>query len=114
MAGEDRSMNGQGPGILVRGSIRLDPEKREVVCRGHPAMLTRREYEVLRALMEVDGRIIDAPSLQEAAFGAENQARTPQVPTIIARLRRRLGDPRLIETIVGEGYRVASARELAR
>src|SRR5262245_29376994 len=108
MAEQDDSRKSNGKAILVRGTIRLDRENGEVICRGHPASLTPREYQVLRVLMEAGGRIIDASSLQKSAFGAENRARTQQVATIIARLRRRLGDPRLIETIVGEGYRVVS------
>jgi DNA-binding response OmpR family regulator len=114
VAAEKGPADGECRDVLVRGSIRLDRKRGEVVCRGYPATLTRREYQVLCVLMEANGRIIDATSLQRAAFGAEDGARTQQVPTIIARLRRRLGDSRLIETIVGEGYRVASAREMGR
>jgi two-component system response regulator VanR len=99
---------------LVRAGISLDRDNRQVICRGHSAPLTKREFQVLRVLMEAEGRVLDASAIQAAAFGPEVRARSQQVPTIVARLRRRLGDPRLIETIVGEGYRIVSSAELSR
>src|SRR5207253_2860050 len=54
--------------LLRRAGIALDSEKHEVICRGHPATLTKREFQVLRVLMEADGRILDAAAIRVAAF----------------------------------------------
>ena len=99
---------------LIRAGIALDRAKRQVIYRGRPATLTKREFHVLRVLMESEGKVLDASAIQAAAFGPDARARSKQVPTIVARLRRRLGDSRLIETIVSEGYRMVSAAELSR
>jgi DNA-binding response OmpR family regulator len=83
------------------------------VHRGRRIALTPIEFSVLKVLVDAGGRTVEVDELLKRAWHQESHGPADKVRIVIARLRRRLGDPRLIETIAREGYRAARLHELA-
>jgi len=98
------------PAALERCGVALELETGRVTVRGRPVMLTGRELEVLRLLMEAAGKTLTAAEIERRTW-PEAEPRPGRVAMIIARLRKRLGNPRFIETIGGEGYRIPASNE---
>jgi DNA-binding response OmpR family regulator len=94
------------PPALERAGIILDPATREVTRDGLPLDLTPKEFAVLRLLMEADGAVVSQEELLERAWDEQTNPFTNSVRMTIVTLRRRLGDPPVIETVVGAGYRL--------
>jgi DNA-binding response OmpR family regulator len=94
-------------------AVGIDLERRMAVHRGRRIALTPIEFSVLKVLIDAAGRPVEVDELLKRAWHQDTRGRADKVRIVIARLRRRLGDPRLIETIAGEGYRAASLQELA-
>ncbi len=112
-------MDTQGSGpesapVLQRCGIVFELATGRVSVRGRPVSLTRRELQVLALLMAANGRTMSAGAIQLRVWADANSGSPSQVAMIVARLRRRLGNTRLIETIGGEGYRIASNEERFR
>ncbi len=95
-----------GPPLLVRGDLALDRARRRVTRAGRELSLTRKELGVLEVLMEADGGVISAEELLERVWDENAHPFTRTVAVTLARLRRKLGEPELIDTVVGAGYRV--------
>jgi DNA-binding response OmpR family regulator len=91
---------------LVRGDLALDRARRRVTRAGRELSLTRKELGVLEVLLEADGGVISAEELLERVWDENAHPFTRTVAVTLARLRRKLGEPELIETVVGAGYRV--------
>ncbi|MBX6750645.1 MAG: response regulator transcription factor [Micromonosporaceae bacterium] len=94
------------PPVLTRAGIRLDPATRAVVRDGRPITLARKEFAVLTELMRADGSIVSAEELLERAWDENVDPFTNVVRVTIMKLRRKLGEPPVIETIAGVGYRI--------
>lgn len=94
------------PPVLEHGDIVLDPAKRSALRDGRDLELTQREFAVLEILMSADGRVVSSEELLERAWDEHVDPFSNVVRVIIARLRRKLGDPPVIETVVGSGYRL--------
>jgi DNA-binding response OmpR family regulator len=94
------------PPVLERGDIRLDPARREATRGGHFLHLTRKEFGVLEALLAADGAVVSAEELLERVWDEHTDPFTNTVRVTIMNLRRKLGRPPLIETVVGVGYRL--------
>jgi DNA-binding response OmpR family regulator len=94
------------PPVLQRAGIRLDPHRRTVVREGHPVMLSRKEFAVLAELLRAEGGVVSAEQLLEKAWDEHIDPFTGVVRFIIMMLRRKLGDPPVIETVPGVGYRI--------
>jgi DNA-binding response OmpR family regulator len=92
--------------VLVHGDIELDRGRRTATRRGRDLGLTRKELSVLEALLEAHGRVVSAEELLERVWDEHADPFTNAVRTTIMHLRRKLGRPPLIETVIGEGYRV--------
>jgi DNA-binding response OmpR family regulator len=92
--------------VLERGGVRLDPARREVFRDGHPIALARKEFAVLTELMRADGAVVSAEDLLERAWDENVDPFTNVVRVTMMKLRRKLGDPPLIETVAGVGYRL--------
>ena len=73
---------------------------------GIPLTLTRKEFGVLECLADADGAPVSAERLLEQVWDGNTDPFSNTVAVTIARLRRKLGDPPLIETVVGVGYRL--------
>ncbi len=94
------------PPVLERGSILLDPNRREVARDGQPIVLTNKEFAVLEVLMRAQGTVVSAEQLLEKAWDEYIDPFTNVVRVTMMTLRRKLGDPPLIETVPGVGYRL--------
>jgi DNA-binding response OmpR family regulator len=94
------------PPILVAGNLVVDPARREASRGGRPLPLTRKEFGVLEVLAATPGRVVSAEDLLERVWDEEADPFTNAVRITLMTLRRKLGDPPLIETVVGVGYRL--------
>jgi DNA-binding response OmpR family regulator len=90
--------------VTVRGDLVFDRARRRASRSGRPLSLTRKELAVLEELMIADGAVVSAEELLERVWDENADPFTRTVTVTLARLRRKLGDPELIETVVGSGY----------
>ena len=93
------------PPVLERGGVRLDPARREVLRDGRHIGLARKEFAVLAELMRADGAVVSAEDLLERAWDEHIDPFTNVVRVTVMKLRRKLGEPQVIETVPGVGYR---------
>ncbi|MBL7495916.1 response regulator transcription factor [Frankia sp. CNm7] len=105
---EDAQRTDEPPAILRAGPITMDVAGHDVRVHQRPIHLPRREFDVLRILLENIGRVVTKETLGELAWGtAETESNT--IAVHVRRIRLRIGDtgkPQLIESIRGIGYRV--------
>jgi DNA-binding response OmpR family regulator len=94
------------PPVIARGDIVLDRARRRVSRAGRPVPLNRKEMGVLEELLIADGGIRSAEDLFERVWDESTDLFSRTVTVTIARLRRKLGEPDPIETVIGVGYRV--------
>lgn len=94
------------PPVLERAGVRLDPNRREVTRDGEPILLTNKEFAVLEVLMRAQGTVVSAEQLLEKAWDEYIDPFTNVVRVTMMTLRRKLGDPPVIETVPGAGYRL--------
>jgi DNA-binding response OmpR family regulator len=94
------------PPVLERGGIRLDPHRRTVTRDDEPVSLSRKEFAVLAELLRADGGVVSAEDLLEKAWDENIDPFTGVVRYTIMMVRRKLGDPPVIETEPGVGYRL--------
>jgi DNA-binding response OmpR family regulator len=94
------------PPTLTSGDVHLDPHKREVTRAGLPLALTNKELGVLEVLMVANGGVVSAEDLLSRVWDAHADPFTNTVRVTVANLRRKLGDPPVIETVIGSGYRL--------
>ena len=92
--------------MLKQGDIELDPARRLVSRAGRPVELTRKEFGVLEVLMDADGATVSAEELLERVWDEHTDPFTNVVRMTIMTLRRKLGDPPVVETVIGVGYRM--------
>jgi DNA-binding response OmpR family regulator len=94
------------PPVLERSGIRLDPHRRTVTRDGQPVGLSRKEFAVLAELLRAEGGVVSAEQLLERAWDEHADPFTGVVRFTIMMVRRRMGDPAVIETVPGSGYRI--------
>ncbi|ARD41075.1 response regulator transcription factor [Actinomyces gaoshouyii] len=94
--------------VLQANGVRLDPFRREVARDGQQVQLSPKEFAVLRVLMEADGGVLSAETLLEKAWDANADPFTSSIRVTISHLRKRLGQPWVIQTVPGAGYRFGS------
>ena len=92
--------------VLTRGDIELDPARHEARRRGKPIELQGKEFALLRVLLEAEGRVVSGEELLARVWDENVDPFTSIVRVVVMTLRRKLGDPPLIETIAGVGYRI--------
>jgi DNA-binding response OmpR family regulator len=95
------------PPVLQHGDIELDPARRSVTRCGQPIELARKELAVLEALMAAGGATLSAEELLERVWDEQIDPFTNVVRMTIMTLRRKLGEPQPVETLIGIGYRMA-------
>lgn len=93
--------------ILELGSLRLDIDRCIAVRRGHSVRLGEIECRLLAALMRAAGSPVSVASLGVELWGPEQPHRVSRVRGAAPRLRSKFHSARLVETIGGEGYRIA-------
>jgi DNA-binding response OmpR family regulator len=97
------------PAILACADLRLDPARRTAIRAGRRLALSPKELALLEYLMTAEGRIVPAEELLERVWDEAADPFTATVKVTIGRLRAKLGDPPLIETIREAGYRMGAA-----
>jgi DNA-binding response OmpR family regulator len=94
------------PPVLAAAGIRLDPAACSASRFGRPLELARKELGVLEVLLAAGGRVVSAEELLEKVWDENADLFTTAVRTTIKKLRRKLGEPDPIETLIGSGYRI--------
>jgi len=94
------------PLILVHGTLALDPGKRLAAEDGQPLALNPKEFAVLEQLLLARGAVVSAEDLLERVWDEHADPFSQAVKTTISRLRAKLADPAIIETVAKSGYRV--------
>jgi DNA-binding response OmpR family regulator len=97
------------PPVLALADLALDPARRVVTRGGVPVDLTNKEFGVLAELLKARGAVVSSEELLERVWDANTDPFTTIVRVTVMTLRKKLGDPQLIETVVGAGYRTVSA-----
>ena len=104
-----RALARRGPGtpaIVQRGDLTVDRVRHRATRNGMPLNLTRKEFAVLELLAGADGAPVSAEDLLAHVWDAHADPFSNTVAVTVARLRRKVGEPPLIETVVGVGYRL--------
>jgi DNA-binding response OmpR family regulator len=94
------------PPVLRRGGLELDPARRTASRDGRPLELGAKEFGVLQLLLAAEGRVVATEELLERVWDEMADPFTTAVKVTISRLRRKLGDPPVIETVTQAGYRI--------
>ena len=89
------------PPVLRLGDLAVDRARHRANRGGRPLSLTRKEFGILELLMAADGAVVSAEELLENVWDAHADPFSNVVSVTLARLRRKLGDPPLIQTVVG-------------
>jgi DNA-binding response OmpR family regulator len=95
------------PPVLERSGVRLDPARREVSRDGRAVALSPKEFGVLDALLRAEGAVVSPEALLERVWDEHVDPFTNTVRVTVMNLRRKLGPPAVIETVIGTGYRLA-------
>jgi DNA-binding response OmpR family regulator len=93
--------------VLTAGDVAVDPGRRVATRAGVRVDLSRNELAVLEVLVRADGAVVSAEELLERVWDEHIDPFTNTVRMTVMKLRRKLGDPPLIDTVTGEGYRIA-------
>jgi two-component system, OmpR family, response regulator VanR len=110
----DRRRAHHRPPVREIAGVRLDPFRREVYRDGRYVALTRKQFAVLEVLVEAEGGVVSAEDLLRRAWD-ENADPFTNAPRItVSALRKRLGEPWIIATVAGAGYRIDADPEPAR
>ena len=94
------------PPVLELGDLRLDPARHSATRGGRPLGLGPKEFGALELLLAAQGRVVPAEELLDRVWDEMADPFTTSVKVTISRLRRKLGDPPLIETVAQAGYQV--------
>lgn len=94
------------PPVLRRSGITLDSARREVFRDGRYVPLSKKEFAVLTELLRAEGTVVSAEHLLEKAWDENVDPFTGTVRLTILKLRRKLADPPIVETVHGTGYRI--------
>ncbi|MFJ7529530.1 response regulator transcription factor [Streptomyces griseus] len=106
----DRRRAHSRPPVREIAGLRLDVFRREVYRDGRYVALTRKQFAVLDVLVAADGGIVSAEDLLERAWDENADPFTNAVRITVSALRKRLGEPWIIATVPGVGYRIGTAR----
>jgi DNA-binding response OmpR family regulator len=101
-----RRAHERGASIVERGALRIDLRRQVAEWRGLPLPLTPKEFGVLRELLAANGAFRTATNLLDAVWDDPFDRSPDVVKVVIHALRRKLGDPGVIETVPGFGYRI--------
>jgi two-component system response regulator VanR len=102
----DRRRAHSRPPVREMAGLRLDPFRREVYRDDRYIALTRKQFAVLEVLMGAEGGVVSAEDLLERAWDENADPFTNAVRITVSALRKRLGEPWVIATVPGVGYRI--------
>ncbi|HLT19832.1 MAG TPA: response regulator transcription factor [Thermomicrobiales bacterium] len=95
------------PPVIDHAGIKIEPARHLALRDGRKLDLTPKEFGVLQTLMAAAGRVVSAEELLEKVWDENIDPFTNVVRVTMMNLRRKLGEPPVIETITGVGYRMA-------
>ncbi|MGA4849580.1 response regulator transcription factor [Streptomyces sp. G5(2025)] len=95
------------PPVLERAGLVLDTARRQASRDGRHLSLSRKEFAVLEALLRADGAVVSGDDLIEQVWEEDTSYRTNAVRVTLSKLRAKLGEPPVVETVPGAGYRIA-------
>jgi two-component system, OmpR family, response regulator VanR len=107
----DRRRARHRPPVRELAGLRLDPFRREVYRDGRYVALTRKQFAVLEVLVVAEGGVVSAEELLERAWDENADPFTNAVRITVSALRKRLGEPWLIATVPGVGYRIDTSSD---
>jgi two-component system response regulator VanR len=110
----DRRRSHHRPPVREIAGLRLDPFRREVYRDGRYVALTRKQFAVLEVLVGAEGGVVSAEELLERAWDENADPFTNAARITVSGLRKRLGEPWIITTVAGAGYRIDAPPETAR
>src|SRR5688500_3608163 len=110
----DRRRAHHRPPVHEMAGLRLDPFRREVHRDGRYVALTRKQFAVLEVLVGAEGGVGSAEELLERAWDQNAAPFTNAVRITVSALRKRLGEPWIIATVAGVGYRIDAQPEAGR
>jgi DNA-binding response OmpR family regulator len=99
--------------MLAYKDLLLDPAQRIVTRSGSPITLSPKEFAVLEVLLGAGGGVVSTEQLLEQAWDDAVDPFSNVVRMTVSRLRAKLGDPPVIETVTPVGYRVGGAGDVA-
>ena len=102
----DRRRAHNRPPVREIAGLRLDPFRREVYRDGRYVALTRKQFAVLEVLVAAEGGVVSAEELLARAWDENADPFTNAVRITVSGLRKRLGEPWIIATVAGAGYRI--------
>jgi len=102
----DRRRGHHRPPVREMAGLRVDPFRREVYRDGRYVALTRKQFAVLEVLLAAEGGVVSAEELLQRAWDENADPFTNAVRIIVSALRKRLGEPWIIATVPGVGYRI--------
>src|SRR3954447_4403971 len=107
----DRRRAHHRPPVREIAGLRLDPFRREVYRDGRYVALTRKQFAVLEVLVAAEGGVVSAEGLLQRAWDQNANPFTNAVRITVSALRKRLGEPWIIATVAGAGYRIDTGTE---
>src|SRR3954462_6832645 len=110
----DRRRAHNRPPVRELAGLRLDPFRREVYRDGLYVALTRKQFAVLEILVAAEGGVVSAEALLERAWDENTDPFTNAVRITVSALRKRLGEPWVIATVAGSGYRIDTQPQTGR
>jgi two-component system response regulator VanR len=110
----DRRRAHNRPPVREIAGLRLDPFRREVHRDGRYVALTRKQFAVLEVLVAAEGGVVSSEALLERAWDENANPFTNAVRITVSGLRKRLGDPGIIATVPGAGYRIDTRPDTGR
>ena len=102
------------PPVREIAGLRLDPFRREVYRDGRYVALTRKQFGVLEVLLAAEGGVVSAEDLLKRAWDENADPFTNAVRITVSALRKRLGEPAIIATVAGVGYRIGTHPDSGR
>jgi len=96
------------PPVLDHAGVSLDPARRHASRDGRPLSLSPKEFAVLEVLMRNAGKVVSPEDLLEKAWDEHADPFTNAVRMAVMTLRRKLGEPPVVHTVPGAGYRFSS------
>jgi DNA-binding response OmpR family regulator len=93
--------------VLQHGALTVDMRTRKVTVSGHQVGVTPKEFAILECLASDPGRVVSRQEMLERAWDEHWYGPTKVLDVHMAALRKKLGDPGIIETVYGHGFRLA-------
>ena len=110
----DRRRAHNRPPVQEIAGLRLDPFRREVYRDDRYIALTRKQFAVLEILVAAEGGVVSAEELLKRAWDENADPFTNAVRITVSGLRKRLGEPSIIATVPGAGYRIDTDQDTGR